>query len=147
MNKKGFIVLLLAICSLAAGLLHVHIDPKVSPVLSSVSQIDSLIAQTRYDFRINSDQISSRTVKIDSLFSRRIYTLRVPPGFSKTTFHHHLQNRLYPLNVETYGLVIFPDMDIDLHIAYNRTIFRTVQLRTDADLADQPIVIPRLPDI
>lgn len=147
MSKKGFIVLLLGICCLTASMLHVQVDPKISPVLSNVAQIDSLISQTRYDFRITSDQLSFRTIEIDSLFSRRIYTLRVPPGFSKTTFHHHLQNRLYPMNVEIYGLVLFPELNMDLHIIYNRTIHRTVQLRTDSELADQPLVIPRLPDI
>ncbi|CAN5245231.1 hypothetical protein BH23BAC3_BH23BAC3_01050 [soil metagenome] len=147
MNKKGFIVLLLGICCLTAGILHVQIDPKIAPKLSNVAQIDSLITQTRYDFRITSDQINTRTIEIDSLFNRRVYTLKVPPGFSKTTFHHHLHNRLYPMNVQTYGLVLFPEQNMDLHIVYNRTIHRTVQLRTDAELENQPLVIPRLPNI
>jgi len=147
MNKKGFIVILLGICCLTAGMLHIQIDPKIPPKLSNVSQIDSLITQTRFDFRITSDQISFQTIEIDSLFNRRVYTLRVQPGFSKTTFHHHLHNRLYPMNVQTYGLVLFPEQNMDLHIIYNNTIHRTVQLRTDAELADKPLVIPRLPDI
>jgi uncharacterized protein YqkB len=147
MNKKAIIVLLLVISCFATATLHVQIKPGNSQKLKSVAQIDSLITQTRYDFRISSNQVSTRTIEIDSLFSRQVYTLRVPPGFSKTTFHHHLHSRLYPLNVQTYGLVQFPDKDMDLHIMYNQTIYRTVQLRTDNDLVGRSLVIPRMPSI
>lgn len=147
MDKKVIIVSLLLISCFATATLHVQIEPGQAQELKSVSQIDSLITQTRYDFRISSNQVSTRTIEIDSLFSRQIYTLRVPPGFSKTTFHHHLRSRLYPLNVQTYGLVQFPEQNVDLHIAYNQTIHRTVQLRTDNDLESRPLVIPRMPDI
>jgi len=145
MDKKKLIVLLLVVSCFATAALHVQLDPKKSVKLNSVAQIDSLITQTRYDFRITSDQVSLRTIEIDSLFSRKIYTLRVPPGFSKTTFHHHLRSRLYPLNVQTYGLVQFPEQNMDLHIAYNQTIHRTVQLRTDSNLKGQNLIIPRMP--
>ncbi|REL37554.1 hypothetical protein DYD21_07115 [Rhodohalobacter sp. SW132] len=146
MDKKGWLALLLILCCFLAGALHIQIDPEKIQRLKSPAQIDSLIAQTTYDFRISPDQIAIRTVTVDSVFSRKIYTIRVPPGFSKTTFHHHLHYRLYPLNAETYGTVQFPERDLNLQIVYNRTVHRTLFIVTDSELTTPHQIIPRLPD-
>lgn len=145
MNKKGYLTVLLVLCCIVAGVLHVQIDPKMNKQLQSAAQIDSLITQTTFDFRISADQISVRTVELDSVFHRKIYTLNVPPGFSKTTFHHHLHHRLYPLKATLYGEVQFPERDLHLQVVYNNTVHRTVLLRTDNDLIYQSAIIPRLP--
>ena len=146
MSKKGWLTLLLGACCFLAATLHVEIDPKPTPVLNSPSQLDSLIAQTTYDFRISSDQIRTQTVAHDSLFQRKVYTLFVAPGFSKTTFHHHLNTRLEPLNVSIYGSVTFPEKDLELNLLYNDTVHRTLHIRAESDLSIQRTSIPRLPD-
>lgn len=145
MNKKRYLTILLVLCCIAVGVLHFKIDPKLNKQLQTASQFDSLITQTTFDFRISAEQVSIRTVELDSVFHRKVYTLNVPPGFSKTTFHHHLQHRLYPLKATLYGKVQFPERDLHLQIVYNNTVHRTVLLRTDSDLSYQSAIIPRLP--
>ena len=146
MSKKGWISLLLFISCLASGLLHSQIEPERQAFLHSPAQIDSLIAQTTYDFRIPSEQIQSSTIKHDSLFSRKNYRVQVTPGFSKTTFHHHLKQRLSPLDVSIYGVVQFPDRDLTLNVLYNNTIHRTIQIESEDEISDQNLTIPRLPE-
>ena len=146
MSKKGWISLLLCISCITAGMLHYEIDPKREATLYSPSQIDSLIAQTTYDFSLSSDQISTQTIQHDSLFSRKNYKIRVNPGFSKTTFHHHLNRRLSPLDVSIYGLVQFPERDLQLNVLYNNTIHRTIELTSDVEITTQNLIIPKLPE-
>jgi hypothetical protein len=145
MSKKGWITLLLAVCCIAATSLHIQIEPGLEPILHSPSQLDSLIAQTTYDFRVPAEQVRVQTIQHDSLFQRKIYTLNVAPGFSKTTFHHHLSTRLTPLDVTIFGSVQFPEKDLKLNVLYNNTIYRTITIETDPDLAQHSIIIPRLP--
>jgi|GEM_PF-1224411 len=145
MDKKGWIVLLLVICTFLAGALHVQLDPSQSKKLTSTAQLDSLITQTIFDFRLQPEQVRVQTIQHDSLFHRKIYTLRVPPGFSKTTFHLHLNTRLYPLNVTTYGSVEFPERNLELKIVYSQTLHRTIRIHTDSGLIPHTAIIPRLP--
>ena len=146
MSKKGWVTLLLASCCFLAATLHIEIDPKPEPVLHSPAQMDSLIAQTTYDFRIPAEHIRIQTVSHDSIFKRKIYTLSVPTGFSKTTFHHHLNTRLEPLRVSIFGSVQFPEKDLELNLLYNDTVHRTLHLESEPDLTNQQTTIPRLPD-
>lgn len=146
MNKKGWITFLLAICCLMAATLHIQIEPGPGPILYSPLQLDSLITQTTYDFRVSAEQIRVRTVQHDSLFQRKIYTIDVPPGFSKTTFHHHLSARMTPLDVSLFGTVQFPEKDLKLNVLYNNTVYRTIDISADPEYALQPTSIPRLPD-
>src|SRR6056297_3948214 len=146
MSQKGWITCLLAVCCAVASVLHIQVEPGRNPVLHSPTQIDSLIAQTTYDFRLSSDQIRTQTVEYDSIFQRKVYTMQVAPGFSKTTFHHHLNTRLEPLNVSIYGSVKFPEKDLELNLLYNDTVHRTLHIRAESDLSIQQTSIPRLPD-
>jgi len=146
MSQKGWITCLLAVCCAVASILHVQVETGRDPVLHSPTQIDSLIAQTTYDFRLSSDQIRTQTVEHDSIFQRKVYTMQVAPGFSKTTFHHHLNTRLAPLNVSVYGAVKFPEKNLKLNLLYNNTVHRTLYIESDPDLEREPAPIPRLPD-
>jgi len=146
MSKKGWITLLLAVCCLTAATLHVQIDPGPDPYLHSPFQMDSLIAQTTYDFRVPAEQIRVQTVIHDSLFHRKVYTIHVAPGFSKTTFHHHLNTRLTPLDVSIFGSVQFPEKDLELNLLYNNTVHRTIHIEAEPELIPQPVYTPRLPD-
>lgn len=134
MDKKIWITILLGICCITAGILHFQIDPKPPEKLQSPQQLDSIILQKVAEYNISDDQIHKRTVKIDSSFQRNIFTIQVSPQFSKTTFHYRLHNELYDFGVTTYGTVIFPEHNLDLHLVYNQTIHRTLRLRTDPEL-------------
>ncbi len=138
--------LLLAVCCASAMALHVQIVPQQHAVLTSGSQLDSLITQTAYDFKISSDRMNIRTVPVDSTFQRKDYRLDVPSGFSKTTFHHHLNTRVSPLGVTLYGEMFFPEQHLNINLIYNETVHRTIRLRNDPDLSPRTVTIPRLPD-
>lgn len=101
----------------------VHVKP-----LRSVAQIDSLITETFIEFGISPVRVRQQTVEIDSLFSRVIYTTRVPDSFSKTTFHLQLNNNLKPYRIETNGKVTFPEQDLRVHLLTNNKVVRTVEL-------------------
>lgn len=145
MNKKGWLAVLLALCCFLAGILHIQINPQQKKHLKSSSQIDSLIKQTTYDFNIPADHYTVNTIRMDSLFTRKVYYFQVSPGFSKTTFHQHLQYRLYPLDVEIFGTVEFPERNLRLQLSYKHTVHRTIHIHTDTDLVNRNPVIPRLP--
>lgn len=137
--------LLLAVCCVSAMALHTQLSPQRPAVLSSAAQLDSLIVQTTYDFQVPTDQLRVITIPFDSTFQRKVYRIDVPPGFSKTTFHHHLNRRLSPLGVTLFGEVEFPEQHLNLNLLYNETVHRTVRLQTDPDQTRRTVTIPRLP--
>lgn len=147
MSKKGWVTLLLAVCCFLAATLHIQLDPIQSRILLSPAQLDSLIIQTTYDFRVAAEQVRVRTIEHDSLFQRKLYTINVAPGFSKTTFHHHLNTRLTPLDVSLYGIVQFPERDLHLNVLYNNTVHRTIRIQADPETVGKPVLVPRLPDL
>lgn len=136
---------MLAVSCFLAGALHIQIEPDRIKMLKSTAQLDSLILQTTFDFRIPMEQVQIQSVRHDSLFQRKIYTLNVPRGFSKTTFHHHLNARLHPLDVDIFGEVQFPERDLTLAIVYKNTLHRSIQIRSDEELEIKALEIPRLP--
>ncbi len=133
-NQKIWIVSLLAISCVASLVLHWSIDSTPTQKLKSQQQIDSLITSTFADFNIPLEQVRTTTIVHDSLFHRKNYRVNVYPGFSKTSFHYTLHKKLYPLKIETYGEVFFPEKDLRLHLLYNDTVQRTVIIQTDPDL-------------
>lgn len=145
MSKKGWVTLLLALCCFLTASLHIQFEPVHPRVLHSGAQLDSLIAQTTYDFRVPAEQIRIQTIEIDSVFHRKVYTINVSPRFSKTTFHHHLNARLTPLDVSMYGTVQFPEQNLHLNLIYYSTVHRTIKIQVDPDLNNTPVPIPRLP--
>lgn len=145
MRKKGWVTLLLILCCFLAIALHIQLEFDQPRVLHSGAQLDSLIAQTTYDFRIPADQVRIQTIELDSVFRRKVYTINVPPRFSKTTFHHHLNARVTPLDVSMYGTVEFPEQDLNLNLIYYNTVHRTIKIQVDPDLNNSPAPIPRLP--
>ncbi len=132
-RKKQWILGIL-IASLAITIfLHFTIDPTPKTKLSSQSQLDSLILQAAYDFNLGPN-VRVQSVEFDSVFTRKNYRINVPPGFSKTSFHMHLNRKLYPYQASIYGNVHFPERNLDLHILYNNTVHRSVFIRTDPDI-------------
>lgn len=123
-------------CVIAVVLLW-KVEPAELERLTTASQLDSLITQTLTDFGLPQSQIRTNSIRIDSLFTRNVYSIRVAPQFSKTTFHYHLYQELLPYKAKTVGEVQFPDRDLRIHILVNNTIHRTVNLQTDPVLQTQ----------
>ncbi|MEX2456094.1 MAG: hypothetical protein WD381_02220 [Balneolaceae bacterium] len=144
-NQKVWIVLLLGLSCVVAFSLHLTLDPTPSQKLENQQQIDSLITETLTDFNIPLEQVRTTTIEHDSLFHRKNYRINVYPGFSKTSFHYTLHKKLFPLQIETYGEVFFPEKDLRLHLFYNDTIQRSVTIQTDPELLLQTRDVVNVP--
>lgn len=133
LKKRVLIVgMLIFSCSLSVYLLWTT-EPKPVHRLTSSTQLDSLITDSFQEFDISSAQVRRQDIRIDSSFNRKRYVVEVDPSFSKTSFHYKLHKRIWPYQAETIGNVYFPDKDMQIHIAYNGTIHRTVFLYSERD--------------
>lgn len=132
-QKRGFIVILLVISCLISVYLLLVVEPVAVYNLHSPRQLDSLITESFHEFNISNTQIRTETIQIDSTFSRKQYRVEVTPTFSKTSFHYRLHERLLPYDTKTIGHVEFPEKNMQLHVAYNATVQRTIYLYVDSD--------------
>lgn len=105
--------------------------------MTSAAQADSLIIEAFGHFDIKNPQIRKRTVSIDSLFSRTIYSVAVPPEISKTEIHYHLHRKFLPYKIQSPAKIIIPEKDMHIHLLYEETVIKTVQLSTDTK--SQPV--------
>lgn len=134
---KKWIVLLLVISCITTISLYVSYSPNDHKQLRTAAELDSLI-QVNFDrFNITENQFRTHTVEIDSLNRRKIFFVRVPPGFSKTEWHYELHKLVHPYGVSTPARVIFPEQDMRIFLAHNFNIVRTIEMRTDTSLAGQ----------
>lgn len=105
-----------------------------SKTLRSLAQADSLIQNVLTDFNINEKQIQLTTTRVDSNFRRKTYHVGLPYSFSKTQFHAELNSNLHEYSIETPARVTFPEQNVDIHLTYKGTVFRTISLQTDPEL-------------
>lgn len=102
--------------------------------LRSLAQADSLIEYELKSFSIHEQQISRASIEVDSTFSRKVYHIDLPIGFSKTQLHAELNRKFHPLGVSAPAQINFPDQQMQIHLEYKGTIFCTITLNTDSDL-------------
>lgn len=125
-------ILLFAACVLSTILLAtappIHVN-----TITTEAEVDSLIELAFSDYGVNRTQYRVQTLSIDTAFSRKLYRIEVPPEFSKTSFHLRLQKTVSPFGLEVPANVYFPDKDMNIHILYNDTIWRTLRLQTKKD--------------
>lgn len=133
-KKKRLIASLLLISCFISGYMLFAISGDGSKTLRSTAQADSLIQNVFADFNISEKQIQITTTSIDSNFRRKTYHVGLPYSFSKTQFHAELNSKLHEYSVETPAQVTFPEQDVDIHLTYKGTVFRTISLQTDPDL-------------
>ena len=132
-KRKTWVAGLLLFSVLITAFLLVHSDPVQMKALQSESQLDSLITDTFAEFRLTPQMIRQQTVEVDSLFTRKIYSARVPDSFSKTSFHLQLNKKLNPYRVDTNGVVIFPEKNLRIHLVVNNKVVRTVELHSSGE--------------
>jgi hypothetical protein len=133
-QQKKWVVILLLISCIAAFLLHVTYSPQALDQFRHSAEIDSLITLNFDRFNISSSQVRTRTIVLDTTSARKVYTVRVPPGFSKTQWHYELDKLMQPYRSATPARVIFPDQHLRIHVTYGTNVVRTIQLQTDPDL-------------
>lgn len=130
-GKREWISILLLLSCIASVILYWDTDYISDQTLQSTAQIDSLIIQTFTKHGVQPEQIREREITIDSTFTRKVYTVAVPSGFSKTSLHYNLHSELLPYAVRTAGKVQFPEYNVSIHVLYDHTVLRTISLQTD----------------
>ena len=87
MNKKVVLVLLLTLACLSTAYLLIS-TPTTTPMrITSQEQLDELIQQGLQEQGVSKNHYRVYTAVQDSLFTRNVYQIDTPPGFSKTTLH------------------------------------------------------------
>ncbi len=123
-------ILLFLACVLSTILLATAPPIKVQTITTEV-EVDSLIELAFYDYGITRSQFRTQSLAIDTSFSRKIFRLNVPKEFSKTSFHLRLQESITPFGLEVPAKIYFPDEDMNVHILYNNTVWRTIRITTN----------------
>ncbi len=130
-SKKKILVWLLFFSCITALFFFLNTEPPTKKYLQSVTQIDSLITLTLDQHQLTPNQVSVRTVEIDSLFSRRIYQIETPSTFSKTSFHYALHQNIWPYEARTVAEVQFPERNLRIHILVNDNVHRSLFLESN----------------
>jgi len=133
-NKKYLIVaLLLGACTASIFLLF-SVSGSATKRLHNVAQADSLIRRDLNVFNIPDRQIRERTIQVTDSGIRKLYDVRVPPGFSKTHLHQEIHETFYEYGVTAPARVAFPQRDFHIHLLAENTIFASLKVSTDPDL-------------
>lgn len=132
--KKKIIIALLAISCLTAGIILAFTTNESNHELRSLAETDTIIVDELTKFNIGKDQIERHSLKVDSNFTRWIYRVNVSPHLSKTHFHTSLHKRLHEMEVNTPARIYFPGKEMDIHLSYNNTVVRTIELQNDTSL-------------
>ncbi|MDX1639829.1 MAG: hypothetical protein R3281_17850 [Balneolaceae bacterium] len=129
--KKWLVALLLLVSCVISALLLVFGDEGDTQRLGNFAQADSLISDTFRQFGITRSQVRVTDTRVDSVLTRKTYTVDVPPGFSKTMLHAELNRVFHPLSVRTPARVSLPEKRMRIQLVYDNTVIRTLALRTD----------------
>lgn len=135
-GKKIISALLLTACILS-GIIFAFSPPYVPNKITTEVELDSLILLSLDDANIPSSQIRSSNVQIDTTFTRKIYRVKVPPSFSKTSFHIELHKLFFPIGLTTPSRIVFPEKDMNIYVVNKGTVFRSIRLITDQSLITQ----------
>lgn len=133
-NKKYLIVALLLGACTASIFLLLSVPGSATKNLHNVAQADSLIRRDLNVFNIPDRQIRERTIQVTESGIRKLYDVRVPPGFSKTHLHQEVHETFYEYGVTAPARVAFPQRDYHIHLLAENTIFATLRVSTDPDL-------------
>jgi hypothetical protein len=133
-NLKKWVVSLLVISCITTLLLHYTYTPDQRDYFRNTSEIDSLITLNLDRFNIPGNQVRTNTIMLDTTATRKVYTVRVPPGISKTQWHYELDKLFRPYQSATPARVLFPERHLRIHVMYGTNIVRTIQLQTDPNL-------------
>jgi len=132
--KKKVIAYLLGFSCLISLSILIWAPKPDSSSLQNLSQADSLIYNELGRFNIHPNQISSYPVKVDSVFTRKVYYVDVPPTFSKTQLHADLNRQFHDYEVKTPARVNLMDKTMDIYLYHNQSIIRTLHLRNDQSI-------------
>ena len=133
-NGKKIITGLLVLSCAVSGIILSASSPYKNERLQDGQQLDSLIQLHMQEARILPVQFRVRSVRIDTIFTRKEYRIEVPSRFSKTLFHLNLDKSLDRFEMDTPAKVHFPSRDMDIYVYSNGTVLRSIRLTTEPEL-------------
>lgn len=106
-----------------------YYSPKYTAVHSnSVNNLDSLITLHFFDDPIIGTSFKKYTIEVDSSFTRSVFRIEVPRGYSKTMFHYNLHKSFLKYNIAVPARVVFPERDMNIYIKDDDIIRSTIRL-------------------
>ncbi len=131
MNKgKLLLTGLLLAASLLTGILLFTIPAPAKSAILELSDLYDQVDLAIEEAGLEITNFRKFSIEIDSTFSRSVYRIEVPPRFSKTSFHLALHHQLIEKNIHCPAKFNFPEENMDIHLIYNNTVFRTIRLIT-----------------
>jgi hypothetical protein len=132
--KRPLALGLLVLCNILAAVALGTFTPPVEVSRADLTTIDVTIDEKLKEYNIPSKSIRTETVKVDSVFTRKVVRAGIPRGISKTMLHLELQHELGGQGVKLPATVKFPSKELNIHFMLDGTIVRTLVLRTDTSL-------------
>lgn len=135
-RKKGkrIITILLVLSCIVSGIILAASPSYQNYSIQNTGQLDSLLNAQIQNSRINPSQVQVSNIRVDTIFTRKEFRIRVPSGFSKTLFHIDLHRSLSPYEIETPAKINFPSRDMDIYVYNEGTVLRTLRLTTDPEI-------------
>ena len=129
-NKKVITTILLLLSCLSSVLILSFTPPYKDHTLELNGGLDSLIVREFQMNQIPENRYRRYDIDVDSVFSRTVYRVQVPPSFSKTMFHYNLHNQLLSYELSVPAKVILPGNDMNIYILERGTTRSTIRLLT-----------------
>jgi len=132
--RKKIVAVLLGVSCLISGFILAFTPAVTTKSLKSFSQLDSITEEHITFWGIKNTQVQTNSVQVDSILTRKNYRVKVPPSFSKTTFHFKLHQSLAAFEIESPAKVHLSDKNMTIYLLYKDTIIRTIDLITDTEI-------------
>ncbi|MBD3616458.1 MAG: hypothetical protein HUJ22_07785 [Gracilimonas sp.] len=133
-NGKKVITILLVLSCIVSGIILAASPSNEIYRLDNTQQLDSLINTHIQNSLITQEQVQVSVINIDTIFTRKVYRLRVPSRFSKTMFHINLHKDLNRYEIKAPAKINFPSRDMHIYVYNKGTVLRTIRLTTDPSL-------------
>jgi uncharacterized membrane protein len=133
-NGKKVITILLVLSCIVSGIILAASPSNEIYRLDNTQQLDSLVNTHIQNSLITQEQVQVSVINIDTIFTRKVYRLRVPSRFSKTMFHINLHKDLNLYKIQAPAKINFPSRDMHIYVYNKGTVLRTIRLTTDPSL-------------
>lgn len=133
-NGKKIITILLVLSCIVSGIILAASPSNEIYRLDNTQQLDSLVNTHIQNSLITQEQVQVSVINIDTIFTRKVYRLRVPSRFSKTMFHINLHKDLNRYEIKAPAKINFPSRDMHIYVYNKGTVLRTIRLTTDPSL-------------
>ncbi|AXJ02188.1 hypothetical protein CYPRO_2951 [Cyclonatronum proteinivorum] len=127
-KRKSLLALLLSGCTVAA-LLLLLIPPPQKYLLEDLGTLDRLITQSFADHGIPPGRLQVRATEVDSLLTRRDYSIQLARSFPATRVHIAIAQGAYPYGVQVKGRYNQDETALHLTLSYRNTLLRTLEMR------------------